>query len=79
MAETTMARPKRAPKAKPDPKGASESGFKTIGVRSSPEWAEWIEGVAKHYRTTIAGIIDRAMSEWTEENGYPERPPERLP
>jgi hypothetical protein len=41
--------------------------------------AEGLEGVAKHYRTTVAGVIDRTLSEWTEANGYPTRPPERLP
>ena len=79
MSSTTMGRPKRKAKGQPEAKGAADAGFKTVGVRTSPEWAEWLDGVARHYRTTVAGVIDRALSEWTEANGYPTRPPERLP
>jgi hypothetical protein len=60
-------------KKKPD------AGPKTIGVRATAEYAEWLERLAKHYRTTVAGVIDRALAEWTETEGYPERPPERTP
>lgn len=62
-----------SPKKQPDP------GPKTIGVRATAEYAEWLERLAKHYRTTVAGVIDRALAEWTEAAGYPERPPERTP
>lgn len=50
---------------------------KIIGVRSSAEWAEWLERLADHYRTTVAGVIDRALAEWTAAEGYEERPPKR--
>lgn len=72
MTEAVMGRPKRkAPKADASPK--------TIGIRATPEWAEWLENVARHYRTTVAGVIDRALTEWTSANGYPDAPPERTP
>lgn len=73
MSGATMASPKRKPKAKTEPT------VKTIGIRTSTEWAEWIEGLAKHYRTTVSGVIDRALAEWTAAEGYAEKPPERNP
>jgi hypothetical protein len=55
------------------------TGPRTIGIRSSAEWADWLDELARHYRTTVAGVIDRALTEWTESEGYPKRPPERTP
>jgi hypothetical protein len=71
--EAVMGRPKRKLT------GKSEPNFKTIGVRTSQEWADWLDGLARHYRTTVAGVIDRALAEWSEAEGYPVRPPERIP
>ena len=69
-----MAKPKGRPKKKIDPSAPP----KTIGVRATQEWSEWVEGLARHYRTNVAGVIDRALAEWAESEGYPDRPPERL-
>jgi hypothetical protein len=66
-----MAKPKR--KAAPKPM----SGIKTIGIRATTEWVEWLEELARAHRTTVSGIIDRALAEWTEAKGYTKRPPER--
>ena len=63
-------------KTKGKPKGGKkDEGPRIIGVRASTEWREWLERLAKHYRTTVAGVVDRALAEWTEAEGYPERPP----
>ena len=67
MARTT----KKAP--------AKAADFKTIGVRSSPEWSDWVERLAKAHRTTVAGVIDRALTEWALDKGFDEHPPERVP
>jgi hypothetical protein len=66
-------------KAKSGGKGKPDQGPKTIGIRVSSGYAEWLEQLARHYRTTIAGVIDRALAEWTETQGYPVRPPVRTP
>lgn len=71
MEAALMARPKKQPKKETPPK--------TIGIRASVEWAEWVEGLAKHYRTNVAGIIDRALAEWAKSENYPSVPPERIP
>jgi hypothetical protein len=52
---------------------------KTIGFRVSGEYGEWLEGLAKRYRTTVAGVMDRALAEWAASQGYEEIPPERMP
>lgn len=66
----TMARPK--PKAEP-------LKPKTIGVRATGEWAEWIERGAKHCRTDVAKLIDAAVVDYLRERGFVEPPPERIP
>ncbi len=45
------------------PKKAEEKKYKTLGVRTTLEWADWVETLAAEYRTTAAGIIDRALQE----------------
>jgi hypothetical protein len=58
--------------------GAKTSARKSITtLKGSPEWAEWLEGLAVHFRTTVIGVIDRALAEWAETNGYPVKPPRR--
>lgn len=73
MAGITMAKPK-ARKTKADDKE-----IRTIGVRSTNAWAEWLERAAKHSRTTVASFLDRAAAELAKGNGFDEAPPERLP
>ena len=75
MAGTVMAKKKSTP----EHEAREGPAFRTLGVRMTHEYAKWLEGAAKHHRTTVAGLIDRALSEWTDANGYPTRPPERLP
>jgi hypothetical protein len=69
----SMAKAKSSGKDKPD------QGAKTIGFRVTAEYALWLQDLARHYRTTNAGVIDRALAEWTEAQGYPVRPPMRTP
>jgi hypothetical protein len=52
---------------------------KTIGFRVSGAYGVWLERLAKRYRTTVAGLMDRAVAEWAESQGYDEPPPERMP
>jgi hypothetical protein len=69
----TVGRPKKTSR-RPDAPSP-----KTIGYRVSGEYGQWLEALADHYRTTCAGIIDRALAEWAEAQGYPETPPKRMP
>jgi hypothetical protein len=66
-----VGRPKK--QAKPEPKA------RTIGVRSSAEYAEWVERAAKHCRTDVAKLIDAALAEYARARGFDELPPDRVP
>jgi hypothetical protein len=67
----TVGRPKKGSRTGQPPQP------KTIGLRVSGEYGEWLERLAKRHRTTVAGIIDRAVAEWAESQGYEEAPPTR--
>jgi len=69
---TTVGRPKKLAGKKP-------TGPKTIGVRSTPEWADWIDRAARHCRTDIAKLIDASVAEYVKARGFSESPPERIP
>ena len=54
------------------------TGPKTIGIRSGPEWAAWLERAVKHCRTDTAKFLDAAAAEYAKANGFEEPPPERI-
>lgn len=58
-------------------KGKAPAVPKTIGIRVSPEYAEWVERLARANRTTIAGLVDQALAGHAERIGFDETPPER--
>jgi hypothetical protein len=71
----TMGRPKKiTPKLK-----AGEPKPKTLGFRVSGEYGEWLDRLAKRHRTSVAGIMDRAIAEWAAAQGFDEPAPERMP
>lgn len=41
--------------------------------------ANWLDRLARKHRTTIAGVMDRAIAEWAASQGFEEPPPERMP
>ena len=69
----TMGRPKKAA-LRPE-----EPAPKTIGFRVSWPYGLWLEKLAKHHRTTVSGVMDRALAEWAASQGFEEPAPERMP
>ncbi len=65
--------------AKPKKGAKGAKGPKTLGVRTSAEWAEWIEKGAKFCRTDVAKLIDVAVADYLKARGFTEPPPERIP
>jgi hypothetical protein len=61
------------------PLGAGQAKPKTIGFRVSGEYGAWLDQLAERYRTTVAGLLDRAVAEWAESQGYDQPPPKRMP
>jgi hypothetical protein len=54
-------------------------GFRTIGIRVSDSYAEWLAEAAKHDRVTIAAFLDRAAADRARAIGFTRLPPERIP
>jgi hypothetical protein len=52
---------------------------KNISYRVSGEYGDWLERLAKRHRTTVAGVMDRAIVEWAQSQGFDVPPPERMP
>lgn len=73
MVGAAMAKPKRKAKL------AAKQETKTIGLRATLEWAEWIERGAKFCRTDVAKLIDNAVVDYLKGRGFPEEAPERMP
>lgn len=71
QAGATVGRPKKQAERK--------AGPRTVGVRASAEWADWLERAAKHCRTDIAKLIDASVAEYVKARGFTEPPPERVP
>lgn len=51
---------------------------RSIGIRVSADYAEWIERFAKSYRMTVAGFVDHVIAKEAKAVGF-EAPPERIP
>lgn len=60
-------------------KERGEPGFRTIGLRASDAYAEWLARAAKHGRDTVAAFLDKAAAEHAAAIGFAEPPPERIP
>jgi hypothetical protein len=76
-AGTSMAKKKqgaRSPKNKerPDP------GFRTIGIRASAAYADWLTRAADYDRVTIAAFLDKAAADRASQIGFTEPPPRRI-
>jgi len=72
--EAPMARPKKAAKAK----AKAERPKTQIGIRSTREWAEWVERAAEFCRTDVAKLIDTALIKYLKAEGFEEPSPPRI-
>jgi hypothetical protein len=66
-----MPRPKKS-KAQSDP-----DAMTTRAIRMRQEYAEWLEALASHDRSTVAGVIDRALAHYGKAIGFDREAPER--
>jgi hypothetical protein len=65
--------------SKPKNKAREGPGFRTLGIRMSHEYAQWLADAAKHDRVTIAAFLDKAAAEHARAVGFQPPPPERIP
>jgi len=68
-----MAKRKATVGGKPAPVPTSA---KSVAFRVNAEYAQWVDELAIHNRTTIAGLIDQALARHARETGF-KAPPER--
>jgi uncharacterized protein (DUF1778 family) len=62
------------------PKGkAATPEFRTIGLRTSREWAAWLAKAAKSDRVDVAKFLERAAIAYAKQIGFTDSPPDRLP
>ena len=52
--------------------------FRTVQVRGSVEWVEWLEEYARYLRSDVSKVIDLALISDARVRGFPKPPPERL-
>jgi hypothetical protein len=63
---------------KPKKKGSDTPAMKTVAVRATVTWAEWLERAAKFLRTDSAKLLDSAAVEYVKARGFDEPAPPRL-
>jgi hypothetical protein len=69
--DRSMGRPKRKRTSKSDV-------MKTVGVRCTVEWAEWLERAAQFCRLDQAKLLDISVADYLKARGFDEPPPPRL-
>jgi hypothetical protein len=62
---------------RPKKKTTGKQEQKSIAFRTSSEYAVWVEGLAAHNRSTVAGLLDQALVKFAKEIGYKPEAPER--
>jgi hypothetical protein len=72
MGPATMAKKKTA-RSKP----AADRKSIAVTIKGSPEWKEWIDGLAEHCRLDVAKVIDLAVVEYAKAEGYDPKAPQR--
>ena len=50
---------------------------KTLAFRTSDEFAEWVEALAKHNRSTVATLIEQSLVKFAKDAGFTKQPPLR--
>ena len=67
------AKPKKTARSKP----ASDRKTIAVTIKGSPEWKDWIDGLARHCRLDVAKVIDLAVVQFARGQGYASEAPER--
>jgi uncharacterized protein (DUF1778 family) len=78
MTGAAMAK-KKTEQRSPKNKERQGTGFRTIGVRTSAAFADWLEQAAKLDRVSVAAFIEKAVVERAKAIGLADEAPERIP
>jgi hypothetical protein len=63
--------------ANPDAIEPVEPLSRMVTLHVSPEWKDWIDGLARHCRLDVAKVIDLAVVQFAKGEGYQHDAPER--
>jgi hypothetical protein len=63
--------------ANPDAIEPVEGLSRMVTLHVSPEWKGWIDGLARHCRLDVAKVIDLAVVQFAQAEGYAPKAPER--
>jgi hypothetical protein len=67
------------PRGRPSKAGQDCAGpLRTIGIRSTAEWSEWVERAAKFCRTDSSQLIVAALVDYLRAKSFVEPAPPRL-
>ena len=50
-----------------------------LNIKGDPAWRGWVERAATHSRMSVSAYIDFALARTARSEGFPEKPPKRLP
>jgi hypothetical protein len=77
MARTKSSKAKAAEPATPEPPPAPVKGAKNniLSIRGTPEWRAWLERFASKSRVTPTAMLDLAVAEKAERDGFEPPPP----
>lgn len=73
MVEALMGRPKK----RPESGGGAGRRTRHVVIRTSDEWAEWLDRVARHCRIDMSKLVDSAVADYARSRGFEEPPPRR--
>ncbi len=50
-----------------------------LTIKGDPAWRTWVEEAAAHSRMSVSAYVDFALARTAKVEGFPKKPPERLP
>jgi hypothetical protein len=50
-----------------------------LTIKGDPAWREWVESAAAHSRMSVSAYVDFCLARGAKAEGFPKKPPERLP
>jgi hypothetical protein len=63
----------------PRSKSPNDVPLKVIGIKTSPEWAQWLAQFARSQKVSVAALVDRALVEHAKSLDFQLVPPQRIP
>jgi hypothetical protein len=76
MGPAVMAKARAKKRAAPRARAADRKMI-AVTIKGSPEWKEWVDGLARYCRLDVAKVFDLAVVQFAKGEGYSPEAPER--